>query len=131
MKNARGYTFSRSFMGERVPQHIQNLVIRDYCSRNNLHYLLSGTEYAMPNCHLIFEQLLDDIGEISGLVLYSLFQLPESAIARKKVYKKIEARNKTLHFAVENMCASNIKQFDRIETLWRIRITLPESYLAV
>ena len=29
----RGYIFSRPFMDERVPQHVQNIVIRDYCSK--------------------------------------------------------------------------------------------------
>ena len=33
MKRARGYIFSRSFMGERAPQHVQNIVIRDFCKK--------------------------------------------------------------------------------------------------
>ena len=33
MLNVRGYIFSRSFFGERVPQHIQNIVIRDFCKK--------------------------------------------------------------------------------------------------
>ena len=32
-KGFRGYIFSRPFMEERVPQHVQNIVIRDYCSK--------------------------------------------------------------------------------------------------
>ena len=60
MKKLKGYIFSRSFMGERVPQHVQNLVIRDYCNKNNFQYLLSATEYAMEGCHLILEQLIQD-----------------------------------------------------------------------
>lgn len=32
----KGYIFSRPFLGERVPQHIQNIVIRDYCIKNNI-----------------------------------------------------------------------------------------------
>ena len=36
-------------MGERVPQHVQNIVIKDFCQKNNLHFLLSSTEYAMKN----------------------------------------------------------------------------------
>ena len=37
-KKLRGYIFSRSFMGERAPQHVQNIIIRDYCKRNNFTY---------------------------------------------------------------------------------------------
>ena len=33
MKNFRGYIFSRSFYGERAPQHIQNQIIRDFCEK--------------------------------------------------------------------------------------------------
>ena len=29
MKKVRGYIFSRSFMGERVPQHVENIVYAD------------------------------------------------------------------------------------------------------
>ena len=33
IKKVRGYIFCRSFMGERAPQHVQNIVIRDYCKK--------------------------------------------------------------------------------------------------
>ena len=49
--NLRGYIFSRSFMDERVPQHIQNIVIKDYSDKNNFNYLLKATEYTMKNSH--------------------------------------------------------------------------------
>ena len=42
MKNLKGYIFSRKFYDERVPQHIQNLVLRNYCQMNKLNYLLSA-----------------------------------------------------------------------------------------
>ncbi len=75
-KGYRGYVFSRSVDNHRVPQHIQNLVIRDYAARRKLHYLLSATEYAMPNCYLILEQVLDELATLEGVILYSMFMLP-------------------------------------------------------
>ena len=33
MKKVRGYIFSRPFMGERAPQHVQNIIIRDFCKK--------------------------------------------------------------------------------------------------
>jgi sporadic carbohydrate cluster protein (TIGR04323 family) len=122
--NVRGYVFSRPFMGERVPQHVQNLVIRDYCDRNGLHYLLSASEYAMQGCHLILKQVLDELPELEGIALYSLFQLPEDASERQKIYAKVLALGKTLHFAVEGLKMGSEKDRDRVETLWRIRRTL-------
>lgn len=125
MNKVRGYIFSRPFMGERVPQHVQNLVIRDYCERHQLQFLLSATEYAMPNCHLIFEQILSELSDLHGLVAYSLFQLPENEEHRKHIYQQLLHEHKSLHFAVEGLSANTEHGFERIETLWRIRQTLP------
>jgi len=72
----RGYVTSRSFFGERAPQHVQNIVIRDYCRRRGFRYLLSATEYAMEDCYLMLQGALDELTSIEGIVLYSLFLLP-------------------------------------------------------
>lgn len=125
MKKVRGYIFSRPFMGERVPQHIQNLVIRDYCNRNGLQYLLSATEYAMAECHLIHEQVMNELPELDGIAAYSMFQLPEDARQRQRVYDRIVDLQKTYYFAVEGLWLRNEQECERIETLWRIRQTLP------
>ncbi len=129
MKKVRGYIFSRPFMGERVPQHIQNLVIRDYCNRNNLQYLLSATEYAMENSHLIHEQLMRDLTEVDGIAAYSIFQLPENETERSKIYRQVLNQGKTYHFAVESLCFNDEDSSARIETIWKIKKTLPNCYL--
>ena len=126
MNKVRGYIFSRPFMGERVPQHVQNLVIREYCERNNLQFLLSATEYAMPYCHLILEQVLFELPEIDGLVAYSLYQLPQDELQRNRIYERFLRIEKSIHFAVEGLSASTHADCEKIETLWRIRLTLPE-----
>lgn len=125
MNRVRGYIFSRPFMGERVPQHVQNLVIRDYCERSRLHFLLSATEYAMQGCHLILEQVLGELPDIDGFVAYSLFQLPEDGEQRRRIYEQVLSRQKNIYFAVEGLRASTPEECERIETLWRIRLTLP------
>ena len=129
MKKVRGYIFSRPFMGERVPQHVQNLVIRDYCTKNNLHYLLSATEYAIPNSHLIHEQVMADLSSVDGIAAYSIFQLPENEKERMKVYQKIVANNKSYHFAVEGLSMNHQHECERIESIWRVRQTLPNCYI--
>lgn len=121
---ARGYIFSRPFMGERVPQHVQNIVIRDCCERNGLHYLLSATEYAMLNCHLILSQILDELPSINAIVMYSLFQLPENASERERVYSRVLSLGKTLYFAVESLKMSSKAECERVEMIWQVRGTL-------
>jgi len=113
-------------MGDRVPQHVQNLVIRDYCERKNLHFLLSSTEYSMKGSQLILEQALCELSEIDGLAAYSLYQLPEDVNKRKRVYDKILTYKKSIHFAVEGLSAKTQLDCEKIESLWRIRQFLPK-----
>ena len=112
-------------MGERVPQHVQNLVIRDYCQRNDLHFLLSAAEYAMTSSDLILEQVLCEMNDIDGIVAYSLFQLPEGSAKRIRIYERIVSLKKNMYFAVEGLSASTMQDCERIETLWSVRQTLP------
>ena len=125
LKKVRGYNFCRSFMGERAPQHVQNIVIREYCKKNNLLYLLSSTEYAMENCHLMLGQVLDELKSIDGIVAYSLFQLPEDKNLRLKVYKKILDLKKEIHFSVEDLKITTMRDVEKIENIWQVRQTLP------
>ena len=99
MKKIRGYMFSRDFMGERVPQHIQNQVIRNYCNDNNYEYLLSAVEYAMIDSQLILNQLLDQSKNIDGIGFYSLFQLPEDDQKRQNFLKKVIEKKNLFVFA--------------------------------
>ena len=117
-------------MGERVPQHVQNLVIRDYCKRKNLTYLLSATEYIMPNSFSILEHILDEMDGIDGIVAYSLFQLPNNIEMRRKIYAQLIKNHKTIHFAVENMYGSVLEEFKKIEIIWGVRCTLPKCVLS-
>ena len=117
----RGYVSSRPFFGERVPQHVQNLVIRDYCIQHGVTYLLSATEVVMPDSYLMLNKLLEDLGGVDGIVCYSLFQLPEDEIFRRHVFEKILAVRKSIHFAVETLRAENIEQVVKLNDIFRLK----------
>ena len=124
-KSFRGYIFSRSFMEERAPQHVQNIIIRDYCAKNNIHYLLSATEYAMENSALILKQLINDLPSFDGIVAYSIFQMPENDTERQDFFSKILSSNKEIHFAVEGLSLYDNDTFNRIEDIWKVKKTMP------
>ena len=123
----RGYIFSRRFMNERVPQHVQNIVLRDYCQKHSLKYLLSAVEYEMPHCHLILHQVLKELPGLEGIAFYSLFQLPEDKNERRSVIRQVLEYKKTLHFAVEGLQLKNETEYERVENIWQVRQTLPRS----
>ncbi len=124
-KKLRGYIFSRPFFEERVPQHIQNLVLRNYCEKNNFFFFLSYTEYRMKNSSLMLNSILKNIKDIDGIVFYSLFQMPVDIAERQKIYSKILKSKKELHFAVENIKANTIREFNNIDNIYLIKKTIP------
>ena len=129
MNGVRGYIFSRPFMGERVPQHVQNLVIRDYCNKQSLQYLLSATEYAMANSHLVLQQVLEELSILDGIVFYSLFLLPEDKAERDSVIQIILKKEKTIYFAVEGLRMNNKTEHERIENILQVKKVLPNCLM--
>jgi sporadic carbohydrate cluster protein (TIGR04323 family) len=131
MKNLRGYVASRPFMGERAAQHIQNIMLRDYCNKMKAKYLLSGTEYAMKDSYLMLNELVREIPKIDGIVAFSLFQLPEDKFLRSGIYEEILLRGGELHFALEGLRITNNTEINRIENIWIVRQTLPSCSVSI
>mgnify|MGYP001205544066 CR=1 FL=1 len=111
-------------MGERVPQAVQNLVIRDYCKKNGYEFLLSSTEYAMPECHLILEQTLETITDIAGIAMYSIFQLPEENDYRREIFERVVGLKKQIHFSCEGLKISNEFEIEQLNEIWMIKKSL-------
>ena len=113
--------FSRNFMGERVPQHIQNQVIRNYCIQNNFHYMLSAVEYAMNDSFLILNQIVKGNEEMNGVGFYSMFQLPENDNQRVSLLKKMIKKNLFILFCSESLMVKNYQDIIRVNTIWLIK----------
>ena len=71
-------------MGERAPQHVQNIVIKDFCKNNQLEYLLSVCEYKMENSFLILNDLVKKIKNIDGIVALAYINYQEIIITEIK-----------------------------------------------
>tara|TARA_B100001057_G_scaffold453779_1_gene498893 strand:+ start:20596 stop:20994 length:399 start_codon:yes stop_codon:yes gene_type:complete len=120
MLKLKGYISSRVFVGERVPQNIQNLCIRDFCSKNKFHYILSSTEHAMENSFLVLKKLSTELNNLEGIVMYSMFQLPTQKKLRMEIFKNFKKRNKKIFFALENK-EYNSETKNLIEEIWDIK----------
>ena len=114
-------------MGERVPQHVQNIVLRNYCAQNSFTLLLSASEYAMEGSFLILKQAIKSIADADGLLLYSLFQLPDNDELREKIIFDLLSQKKSIHFAVEGLTISDQKSYKRCDTIWRLKKTMTQT----
>jgi sporadic carbohydrate cluster protein (TIGR04323 family) len=111
-------------MGERAPQHVQNIILRDYCNKKGFELLLAATEYAMADSSMILESVLDDLDSVDGVVFYSLYQLPTQSKLRDSVYSRALEAGKSLHFAVEGMSITRPSDVDSVEQCLLVKTTL-------
>ena len=121
----RGYIASRPVRGTTTPQHVQNLVIRDYAARNKLTYLLSATELSVPGCFMVMEDVLAELPSIEGMICYSLFMLPGGDAARRRLYERVLDSGAELHAALESLKIASESDVRRIEDIWTIERLLP------
>ncbi len=116
-KGYRGYVASRPIRSEMTPQHVQNLVIRSYLEKRDLFFKLSAVEYAMPSSYMVLETLLDELDDLDGIALFSLFMLPKRKERRELIYERLLSKGKHLHAALEDFCLSKPEDIQRFEDL--------------
>ena len=114
---ARGYIASGEFNGHRIPQHIQNQIVKAYCDSKSLKFVLSRAEYwisGSTDCQLCAALR----GGFKHIVFYSIWQLPERDAVRKKVYEYCIENQIALHFAAEQIHSeANNNAFSECEIL--------------
>jgi len=120
-KGYRGYICARMGGGRSAPQHIQQMVMRDYCKRNNMTFLLSATEYCMPGCTMILDAVLDELDHLEGILMYSIYLLPEHKEKRMELYNRLFAKNCVLHTAVEGHVVRSWDDAKKIEDIWLVK----------
>jgi sporadic carbohydrate cluster protein (TIGR04323 family) len=113
----RGYIGARPLNGSRSPQHVQNIVIRDYARRKNLQYLLSAVEHIMPGSYMVLEDILDELPRLNGLILYSIFMLPPDEARRQEIYDRVLREGCDLHAAVEEITLSSRDGIQAVEDI--------------
>jgi len=99
----RGYVTSREFGGARIPVPVQSLVLRDYCTRKGLIYKLHLNENMFPHSYLVLEGMLRDLEALEGILMCSMFMLPQRAQRRIRVYQQLFDQGAELHLVMEDI----------------------------
>ena len=126
--NLKGYIFSRPFMGERVPQGVQNMLLREYCKKKNFNFHLSSVEYCIEGSFIHLNNLVKNLKKYDGILAYSLFQLPVEPNTRNELLLKIIRRKKSFHCAIEDIEINNKESIEKINDIWAIKLTQFNNY---
>lgn len=127
----RGYVTSREFGGLRIPVPVQALILRDYCGRKGFLYKLHTNENMFPHSYMVLEGLMHELEIYEGILLTSMFMLPERAERRRKIYETVLGRGSELHFVMEEMVISRHEHIDAVEEILQIANTLPHCLKAL
>lgn len=118
----RGYLTSRPVFGNYTPQKVQNLVIRDYCQRNSLVYLLGFVEYAITESFLILNQVVKELNKLEGVVLYSVYMLPRDKERRLSFLRNALLTRTKVIGALEEVVIESEEDIKTIEEMWQVKL---------
>jgi len=120
----RTYITSRSFGGMTIPAPAQNILLRTYAEKNNLEYMLPVNEFMFENCYIQLEAVLEELSTIEGILMCSLFMLPENTEKRNEIYKKLHEKKAKMYFALEDLSITKPGDENFVEELLLISQTL-------
>ncbi len=75
----------------------------------------------MEGCFMILEDLVEEAPALEGVVLYSIFMLPESRSSRTQYLHRFLSAGVTIHGAVENFDLLTETGLLELEALWKLR----------
>lgn len=123
----RGYIASREVRGTSFPQRLQNLLVREHAVRLGYTFKLSATEYAMPGCYMMLENVMQELPQLQGIVAFSMFMLPQRKTRRLSVYERILQSGAEFHAALENVVLKVSADIDQIEDLFECSLLVAHT----
>jgi sporadic carbohydrate cluster protein (TIGR04323 family) len=120
-KGFRGYCTHNAFGEYRMPVPAQNILYRDYANKNGLYFKLSVNELFFKKCFLHLFALLDELEWLEGILMCSIFMLPQDKGIRQKIYERLLESDCELHFVLENFILKNINNVEELEQIFQLR----------
>lgn len=117
----RGYASHNKFGEYKIPVPAQNILYRDYAKKNNLNLKLSVSELFFEDCYLNLFNLLNELPNLKGLLLCSIFMLPKKVDTRKEIFKIILKHNSEIHFILENIIVKYEHDFNNLNNILNMK----------
>ena len=106
----QGYVKLQSFNNIYLPPAIQNLIIKNYCEQNNFIFKLSANEHNIKNCYMELFFILRNIKKINGIIMNSIYMLPQDKKNFDFFCDLYSKRNLKLIFIFENEKINSLKE---------------------
>ena len=106
----QGYVQLMEFNNIYLPAPIQNLIMKNFCEQNNAIFKLSVNEHYIKNCYMELFFILKKIKNIDGLIMSSIYMLPQDEKNFSFFIKLYKKRRLKIIFIFENTEVNNSKE---------------------
>ena len=120
----QGYVTHQSFKGLRIPANVQNLVMRDYARNREKTFRLSRGEYYFDGCFVQLYAMLRDLDQMDGIILCSLFMLPQNPVKRRELFDTLLDTGGEMHCVFESLVVEDEAGVAELEDLYRLNDAL-------
>ncbi len=115
MKTYAGYINLKAINGVIFPSYAQNQMNKEFIvNKLNSQFFLATNENTYGSNNIVLISLLKE-KTINGVVMLSVFSLPNSFSERKNIYKICLKNKKEIHFNFEQIKFKNKMDIDKIE----------------
>ncbi len=122
IKQLQTYVSSRKFGEWRLPVPMQNIILKDYCEKNNFIFNVSMNELNMPNSFTVLNTILKELKEDQGILMCSYKMITSNNAKILEIIKSSIKYGVEWHFAFENLRikdSKDLKKFKELVTLDR------------
>ena len=114
------YVQNKRFGDYYIPARFQYIILRDYYKKIKQNFILPQGEPVFTKTGIRLRTIIDNLRLNDGLVLLSIYMLPEDSIIRKGIFKKLLNKKIETHFVFENIIAKNSTDFIKINTFYKL-----------
>lgn len=120
MKKYFTYIQNKKFGDYYIPARYQYIILRDYYKKIKQNFILPQGEPVFTKTGIRLRTIIDNLRLNDGLVLLSIYMLPEDSIIRNGICKKLLNKKIETHFVFENIVAKNSKDFTKINNFYKL-----------
>ena len=111
------YIVNKKFGDYYLPTRFQYVILRDYYQKINAHFILPQGEPVFSETKIRMRTIIKNLKLNEGLILLSIYQLPENKETRENLIKELIRKKIELHFIFEGLIVKTNKEYKKIETI--------------
>ena len=114
------YIVNKKFGDYYLPTRFQYVILQDYYQKINANFILPQGEPVFSDTKIRLRTIIKNLKSNEGLILLSIYQLPENKEMRESLLNQLIKKKIELHFIFEGLIFKNKKEFPKINKIIKL-----------